>query len=579
MRFIKSLDHESEIRMDPCLLQQIPYELPSWRKIQSVPIIEGFSNIKTQIPILQEFLATHADSEGQLQADELFRTVHELEGSGSCLVEMTNKKKRKAYCKVTHLLDCIRKIQEYYEHPEKGERRKGDKLNNPMNQAYVDFLANYLVGQMRERNLSPHFCRFYGGFQAIAKNYRYNITEEFESYRKYKSFWEKRRKGLFSLHIDVLDDSDELCEVESIHTPASSLHSMNFSYSTKRSETSSSSASVISLNEKVELIPMEMKDELESVTSFAEAEDEEQKGDTSEEEDEDFDNYDVYVELSNYPVMLMFQEEMDGTLDDLLDEEDDDSEESENSKTSKNDEEKEKKWTAWIFQICAALSAVQGVLGMTHNDLHTNNIVWCETKEAFLFYKNRAGEIWRIPTFGKIFRIIDFGRSIYRVGKKWFVSDDYARGGDASGMYNFPEMGSMFREEKPLVYPNPSFDLARLSVSILDALYPDQPEEKEGGLLLSKEGEWAVHETISPLYNLLWTWVIDDKGCNILRDEDGEERFPAFDLYSHGAAHMLMGKPQEQICKPIFDSFKVQVKDIDDWELEGQKGQFYPLFF
>lgn len=576
MRFIKILDGESEIRMDPCLLQQIPYELPSWRKIQSLPTIEGFSNIKTQIPILQEFLATPADSEGQLQADELFRTVHELEGSGPCIVEMTNKKKRKAYCKVTHLLDCIRTIQEYYEHPEKGERRKENKQNNPMNQAYVDFLANYLVGQLRERNLSPHFCRFYGGFQAIAKSYRYNITEEFESYRKYKAFWEKRRKGLFSLHIDVLDEVNDVCEVESIHTPASSLHSMNFSYSTRKSETSSV-ASVITLEDKLELIPVELKDELESVTSFAEA-DSEQKETTSEEDDEndDYDNYDVYVELKNYPVMLLFQEEMDGTLDDLLDEDDNELDDSEISNIT---EEKEKKWTAWIFQICAALSAVQGVLGMTHNDLHTNNIVWCETKEAFLFYKNRAGEIWRIPTFGKIFRIIDFGRSIYHVGQKWFVSDDYARGGDAAGMYNFPEMGSMYREDKPLVYPNTSFDLARLSVSILDALYPEQPEEKEGGLVLSQEGDWTVHETISPLYNMLWSWTIDDEGKNILRDEVGEERFPAFDLYSHGAAHMLMGKPQEQICKPIFDSFKVQAKDVESWEIEGQKGQFYPLFF
>jgi hypothetical protein len=222
MRFIKIIDTESEIRMDPSLQQQIPHELPSWRKISSVPNIDGFSNINTQIPILQEFLGVLPDSEGQLQADELFRTVYELEGSGPCIVEMTNKKKRKAYCKVTHLLDCIRKIQEYYEHPEKGGRRKAEKQNNPMNQAYVDFLANYLVGQLRERNLSPHFCRFYGGFQATAKSYRYNITEEFESYRKYRSFWEKRRKGLFSLHIDVMDYEDELCEVESSNTPTSS---------------------------------------------------------------------------------------------------------------------------------------------------------------------------------------------------------------------------------------------------------------------------------------------------------------------------------------------------------------------
>jgi hypothetical protein len=571
MRFNKTIDPESEIRMDPCLQQQIPYELPSWRKVSSIENIEGFSKITSHTPILQEFLNATPGSEGQLQADELFRTVHELEGNGPCIVEMTNKKKRRAYCKVTHLLDCIRQIQGYYEHPEKGESRKEEKRRNPMNQAYVDYLANYLVGQIRERNLSPHFCRFYGGFQAIAKKYRYNITEEFESYRKYKSFWEKRRKGLFSLHIDILTD-DDLCEVESVHTPTSSLHSMNFSYSTRRSETSSVS-SVITLEDKIELIPVELKDELESVHSFAEAESEEEidtkeknDDDNEEDDDESYEDYDVFVELKDYPVMLMFQEEMDGTLDELLEEEEE-------------EEEKEKKWTAWMFQICAALSAAQGILGMTHNDLHTNNIVWCDTKDAFLFYKNRAGDIWRIPTFGKIFRLIDFGRSIYRIGKKWFVSVDYARGGDAAGMYNFPVMGSMYREDKSIVYPNPSFDLARLGVSILDSLFPEKPEEKEDGLVINEEGSWIVRETISPLYNLLWSWIIDDAGCNILREENGDERFPSFDLYSHGAAHMLLGKPQEQICRNIFESFKVKASDVEDWELDGQKGQMYPLFF
>jgi hypothetical protein len=262
--------------------------------------------------------------------------------------------------------------------------------------------------------------------------------------------------------------------------------------------------------------------------------------------------------------MLLFQVEMDGVLDELLDEE---------------EELNETKWTAWLFQICAALCAAQGVLGMTHNDLHTNNIVWTETKEAFLFYKNRSGDIWRVPTFGKIFRIIDFGRSIFRVGNKWFVSDDYAKGGDADSMYNFSDMGDMYREDKPTVYPNPFFDLARLGVSILDALFEQTPDEKKDGLIMSQEDTWIVKETVSPLYNLIWSWLLDDAGMNILRDEHGEERFPDFDLYSHGAAHMKVGKPQEQIGREIFKQFQVKQKDIEDWELEGQNGQIFPLFF
>jgi hypothetical protein len=136
----------------------------------------------------------------------------------------------------------------------------------------------------------------------------------------------------------------------------------------------------------------------------------------------------------------------------------------------------------------------------------------------------------------------------------------------------------MYRQEKPNVYPNPSFDLARFAVSVLDALFPEIPDEKEDGLVLNEEDSWTVRETVSPLYNILWSWIVDDSGCNILREEDGDERFPDFDLYSHGAAHMNAGKPQDQISRDIFKVFRVEQKDIESWELEDQQGQIYPLF-
>ena len=128
---------------------------------------------------------------------------------------------------------------------------------------------------------------------------------------------------------------------------------------------------------------------------------------------------DIYAEFEKYPTMLIFQKEHKGVMDDLLEGEE------------KEDEDWETRWTAWTFQIIAALCAAQAVLGFTHNDLHTNNIVWEDTDQSWIFYKDRAGDVWRIPTYGKIFRIIDFGRAIFRVGEKWFVSDDYEEGGDA----------------------------------------------------------------------------------------------------------------------------------------------------
>ena len=556
------------VTWDPSLTQTIPVELPAWRRYSSAPKIPGYSQITSLTPIVKHLMPT-LEGEGQLAADNLFGKVDEFEGSGVCMVTTVARKKKKAFCKVTHILDPIRSMQGYYEHPEKGVVRKRNKLEAPMNKAFVDGLCNYLVGQLRERNLSPHFCLFYGGFQGIADKYRFCITEEFESYRKYRAFWNKSAKGLFR----VLQDET------SIKSAGTSLHSTRFSYSTPTSHTSE--ASHISLDEleeageEAELESVESLEGMEEMpelvaaeeTEAEDEEDEEEEEDDEEEdeeeEEEEEEEEDTTVEFTNYPVMLMFQEHMEGVLDDLL--------EDEEEQADQGSAGWEDRWTAWTFQIIAALCAAQGVLGFTHNDLHTNNIVFTETDQSWLFYKNRAGEVWRIPTFGRIFRIIDFGRAVYRVGDKWFISDDYETGGDAEGQYNFPAMQTL-KPSRPMVYPNPSFDLARYAVSVIDALFPEMPAEKLDGPVLSHEENWTVHTTESPLWNLLWSWLIDVKGRNVLKDEDGMERFPDFDLYSHIAANVTSAKPQEQIGKDIFAKWKVPAGTIGDWET------IYPLF-
>jgi len=543
--------------MDPCLTQKIPIDLPNWRKYSGVPKIKGYSQITTLTPILETFLGTNPNSEGQLNCNTLFFKTSEFHGSGSCIIDTVDKKKRKAFCKVTHLLDPTFTLKSYYTHPQKGEIRKVSKLNNPMNQAYVDSLANYLLGQLREKNLSPHFCLFYGGFKGVADIYRYNITEEFGSYRKYKSFWDKRRQGLFDLYVDNGYEEDSIAsddsEVQYIKTtPKSSFRSSVFSYTTSESEKSH-----ISLKEehmKLDVV------ELESVKSFASKSESEDKSEdeSDESEDEGCREISVYAQLKNYPVMLIFQEEMEGVLDDLL-------EDDEAVGSPRGSKEWEEKWTAWTFQVIAALCAAQGVLGFTHNDLHTNNIVWTSTEESWLWYKNRDGTIWRIPTFGKIFRIIDFGRSIFRVNDTWFISDDYEKGGDANGQYNFGH----FKRTGEEIYPNPSFDLCRYSVSLFEVLFPNTPP-KMSDTILSKEGDWIIYETESPLWNLLWSWLIDENGYNILYEQDRTERFPNFDLYQHISAHIFCAKPQDQIKRDIFN--KYQVTSVGDWET------VYPLF-
>jgi len=519
----------------------------------------------------------------------MFVKVVDFEGSRECLIETvgnagnaektekTEKKKTKAFCKVSHLLDPVMSIKNYYDHEEKGERRRRYKLNNPMNQAYIDTLANYLLGQLRQRNVSPHFCQFYGGWKATAATYRFNITDEFESYRRYKDFWNRKREGKFTLHVEKDDSSDSECSESSdsqssdelFTTPKSSLRSTAFSYSSSstdsHSEKSHVSLSVESEGQAQTQASTTVLEELESVSTFGTRKTSVSSGSYSSSSSSECSSenaYSVFVELKSYPVMMIFQEEADGVLDDLL--EDDDA-----VGAPQGTAEWEARWTAWTFQVIAALCAAQGVLGFTHNDLHTNNIVWTATDDSWLFYKSRDGTVWRVPTYGRILRLIDFGRAIFRVGEEWFISDDYESGGDAEGQYNF---GRIQGARKPAIYPNPSFDLCRYAVSIFEALFPEMPIENLEGAILSQEGNWLVRETESPLWNLLWSWLLDKNGKNVLREENGDERFPDFDLYQHITENVTNVKPQDQLRRPIFSSYTVPAKSVGDWET------IYPLF-
>ena len=260
----------------------------------------------------------------------------------------------------------------------------------------------------------------------------------------------------------------------------------------------------------------------------------------------------IRLEIPNMPVILIYQEAQEGVMDDLLDEEEIDGHE-------RGSQGWEARWIAWLFQVIAVLSFLQKAIQFTHNDLHSNNIVWRTTTKKYLYYRNYQGTIWRIPTFGKLFSIIDFGRSIFRVGSHLWISDDHWPNQDAGDQYNF---GPFYNSSKPKVLPNPSFDLSRLAVSLIDGLFDEKPPKKKGNNLsiLSQEGSWKVYETKSPLFNLLWSWTVDDSGTTIYEDKDGNDRYEGFDLYIRIAHDVHHAIPSQQIHLPIFAPFQWKQK-------------------
>ena len=78
--------------------------------------------------------------------------------------------------------------------------------------------------------------------------------------------------------------------------------------------------------------------------------------------------------------------------------------------------------------------------------------------------------------------MIDFGRAIFKFQDKLFCSDSFAEGGDAHTQYNFPPY---WNPAKPIIHPNPSFDLCRLGCSMFDFVF----EEDESG-------QWSQTHTI-----------------------------------------------------------------------------------
>ena len=558
--------------------------------------LKSFSNLHSFHPGLAYLYDLSGDSSLAIQMDNMYiarKAEHSVQEPKIVHLELDSKKpddldSRSAYMKVTHLLDPITWMRGKYEFPEDHfvdffessslPKKASEKLNDPMNQAYVEAVATYALSKLREANVSPHFHYFYGAFCGLADSYMYNISDVYSTYRHCRWFWDNQKKGIFALEVDEKDVEDDV--LEAIMEPPSELHSEVSSVNSDELESDDDHVSDLSkdaeeLGEEqekfadVELVSLHstaMSSVDFKTQSDMSDEDDEEDEDYEDEEDDGHEEINVLANLKEFPVMLVFTEPSLGTMDDLLG-----GWEGEGEDSAPGDKQWESIWTAWIFQVMSALSVLQTFFGFTHNDLHTNNIVWANTDEKYFYYQNREGTVWRIPTYGKVFRLIDFGRSIFSINQKLFFSDDFKEGNDAAEQFCFGPLKKNETDEE--VFPNPSFDLCRLAVSLFEALFPMKPEPKKDGGILSSEPGFVVRETKSDLYNLLWSWMIDSDGKNVLMEANGRERYPDFDLYKVITQKVHGAVPKEQILRPMFDKFKVNKNSLK------KNTKIYNLFF
>jgi len=234
------------------------------------------------------------------------------------------------------------------------------------------------------------------------------------------------------------------------------------------------------------------------------------------------------ITIYDFPAQAIFLEKCENTLDYLC---------------AHDEDFGNKELNAALAQVIMSLVAFQKCFDFQHNDLHTNNIMYISTKKQFLYYKVNDTH-YKIPTYGRIFKIIDFGRATYKFRGHSVCSDSFHKEGDAHTQFNF---GRNYNSDRPKLEPNFSFDLCRLGTSLIDFLTEELEEVKT-----SKD----------PVVQLVAEWCEDDKGRNILWKSNGDERYPGFKLYKMIARTVSKHKPVEQLERPIFQKFKCARKNI-----------------
>ena len=206
--------------------------------------------------------------------------------------------------------------------------------------------------------------------------------------------------------------------------------------------------------------------------------------------------------------------------------------------------------TSAMFQVIAILDTYQHLFDFTHNDLHTNNIMYINTDKQFLCY-HINGKTFKVPTYGRIYKIIDFGRAIYKYRNERICSDSFSVNGTARGQYNcYPFENKKLKN----VEPNKSFDLCRLGCSIV-------------GYICDDFSDIDRYTEAIPTYKMIVEWLYDDKGKNILYMSNGEERYPDFKLYkmiSRKVHNHIPYKQYDNICfkNYICDNYVYDTNDI-----------------
>ena len=431
------------------------------------------------------------------------------------------------------------------------------KITSVYNTAYTDCFFSYLSSQLLNHYDFNNGIDFYGSFVGIQKKFKMDITDDYE-YLLESEFFHSQKNKLYEIDVDTTNlslntNNNTESSTQEIQPKPRLIFGEESTFEIDIFENEILDNEILDKSEEkedknpvtLELIyeNKDTDDECSLISSSdtdssnEEEADEKEEGEDEEEEEEEEEEWSdidddntseepqVFIYIHEFPVQMICLEKCEGTFDSLL----------ENGML--NDDQ----IISALFQVIMTLIAYQKAYYFTHNDLHTNNIVYISTKKEWIEYEF-TGKKYKVPTYGRIFKIIDFGRSIYRFQDKIFCSDSFAPGGDAHTQYNIEPF---LNTNKPRLETNFSFDLSRLGCSLYDFLFENEEEE----VIRNRKLKWTK------LQELIINWCTDDSGKNILYKKSGEERYPNFKLYKMIARTVHKCVPSEQLQYPIFSRF------------------------
>jgi hypothetical protein len=553
INYIKSipLDLESLEKNNEYLPEEVEYEYNPFR----------ITNLQNYVPIYSLFFDLSEKTYNKISLNHKFHFVNM-----NTVTDLENKTEhsREVFIKYSPLIDPFRYMSGKYKVSPKDiqvmpnpfnstDAQPLEKISYHNNSSYTDAFFSFLSSKLMHQHNFVHGVDYYGSYLGVQQNFKVNISDDLDYLNSSEYFAENNNK-LFkvaahkedefmnfgsrgnktklviedlqthNISVDQLDDEIDNIDSSKVTNENELVYEKEDSdnKSSSSSESDSSTSDDASSNDSVD------KDESGSSASEDWETDEDDNNDETESGSSSYSEEESqYAYINNFPVQLICLEKCNGTLDELF----------------VKDKINEETGAAVLMQIIMILIAYQKSFNFTHNDLHTNNIMYVNTEEKYLYYRYDK-TTYRVPTYGKIFKIIDFGRSVYKFNGQLLFSDSFQTGNDAATQYNTePYMN----EKKKRVDPNYSFDLSRLGCSIYDFIIEDDSNVKR----------------FDELQKTIHRWCLDDNDKNILYRRNGEERYPNFKLYKMIARSVHKHTPQEQLEFPYFKQFDVSKKKMD----------------